>query len=69
MKRRRRGEREDQARFRQRSSWISLGVIPTRYIIMPPRRVGRGRLPRRYVDQGDVSNAEFRDAIIILSQA
>ena len=50
-------------------------------IIMPPRRVGRGRLPRRYVDeqelpyapgvqpQGEVSNAEFREAIRILSQA
>ena len=48
---------------------------------MPPRRVGRGRLPRRYVDeqelpdapgvqdQGEVSNAEFREAIRILSQA
>ena len=50
-------------------------------IIMPPRRVGRGRLPRRYVDekelpyapgvqpQGEVSNAEFREAIRMLSQA
>ena len=50
-------------------------------IVMPPRRVGRGRLPRRYVDeqelpyapgvqpQGEVSNAEFRAAIRILSQA
>ena len=40
-------------------------------IVMPPRRVGRGRLPRRYVDEqelpdapgvpdrGEVSNAEF----------
>ncbi|KAH0650238.1 hypothetical protein KY284_030150 [Solanum tuberosum] len=48
---------------------------------MPPRRVGRGRLPRRYVDeqelpyapgvqdQGEVSNAEFREAIRMLSQA
>ncbi|WMV07680.1 hypothetical protein MTR67_001065 [Solanum verrucosum] len=48
---------------------------------MSPRRVGRGRLPRRYVDeqvlpyfpgvqdQGEVSNAEFREAIRILSQA
>ena len=48
---------------------------------MPPRRVGRGRLPRRYVDkqelpdapgvqqQGKVSNAEFSEAIRILSQA
>ncbi|KAH0711565.1 hypothetical protein KY289_007524 [Solanum tuberosum] len=48
---------------------------------MPPRRVGRGRLPRRYVDeqelpyapgvqdQGEVSNAEFREAIRTLSQA
>ncbi len=48
---------------------------------MPPRRVGRGRLPRRYVDeqelpyapgvqdQGEVSNDEFREAIRILSQA
>uniref|UniRef100_M1AR17 Retrotransposon gag protein n=1 Tax=Solanum tuberosum TaxID=4113 RepID=M1AR17_SOLTU len=45
---------------------------------MPPRRVGRWRLPRRYVDeqelpdapgvqgQGEVSNAEFREAIRIL---
>ncbi|WMV28524.1 hypothetical protein MTR67_021909 [Solanum verrucosum] len=48
---------------------------------MPLRRVSRGRLPRRYVDdqelpyapgvqdQGEVSNAEFREAIRILSQA
>ncbi|WMV36783.1 hypothetical protein MTR67_030168 [Solanum verrucosum] len=48
---------------------------------MPPRRVGRGCLPRRYVDeqelpyapgvqnQGEVSNAEFREAIRMLSQA
>ena len=47
---------------------------------MPPRRVGRGCLPRRYVDeqelpyapgvqdQGEVSNAEFREAFRILSQ-
>nr|AAT39297.2 Gag-pol protein, putative [Solanum demissum] len=55
--------------------------IPELVIIMPPRRVGRGRLPRHYVDeqelpyaprvqdQGEVSNAEFREAIRILSQA
>ncbi|WMV55638.1 hypothetical protein MTR67_049023, partial [Solanum verrucosum] len=48
---------------------------------MPPRRVGRGRLPRRYVveqelpyalgvqPQGEVSNAEFRETIMMLSQA
>ncbi|KAH0679031.1 hypothetical protein KY284_020116 [Solanum tuberosum] len=47
---------------------------------MPPRRVGRRRLPRRYVDeqelpyapgvqpQGEVTNAEFREAIRIPSQ-
>ncbi|WMV44615.1 hypothetical protein MTR67_038000 [Solanum verrucosum] len=45
---------------------------PKSVLIMPPRRVGRGRLSRRYVDeqelpyapgvqpQGEVSNAEFR---------
>uniref|UniRef100_M1DFL9 Retrotransposon protein n=1 Tax=Solanum tuberosum TaxID=4113 RepID=M1DFL9_SOLTU len=56
-------------------------VLGQREIVIPLRRVGRGRFPRRYVDeqelpyapgvqdQGEVSNAEFREAIRILSQA
>nr|AAT39280.1 hypothetical protein SDM1_27t00001 [Solanum demissum]ABI34345.1 hypothetical protein SDM1_44t00007 [Solanum demissum] len=38
----RRGEREDQARFHQRSSWISSGVIPIKGL--EPLKVRRFRV-------------------------
>uniref|UniRef100_M1DWG5 Gag-pol polyprotein n=1 Tax=Solanum tuberosum TaxID=4113 RepID=M1DWG5_SOLTU len=60
--------------------WISQGIDLTRYIIMPPRRAVKGCPARRNVEeqelpnapevqpQGKVTNAEFREAIRMLSQ-